>query len=145
LPASSGTVPGASLSSRRDAAGKYGVYGITHGSFFSGVRDEEILSGVKFVFFRDSVPLAKAKTEGVRCPVMESGPDGAFACDVRDDIEAGAFLNANGLEDGKFLCCIPRLRWTPHWEIRGTPMDARAEQCHALIEAMAEHRHVPFR
>ena len=76
---------------------------------------------------------------------MEFGPDGAFACDVRDDAKATAFLQANALEEGKFLCCIPRLRWTPYWEIRGTPMDARANQRHARNEAMAEHDHAPLR
>jgi len=123
----------------------YGVYGITHGSFCTGGRDKDILSGAKFAFFRDSVSLEKAKADGVTCPVMEFGPDGAFACDVRDDAKATAFLRANDLEDGKFLCCIPRLRWTPYWEIRGTPMDARANQRHARNEAMAERDHAPLR
>jgi polysaccharide pyruvyl transferase WcaK-like protein len=123
----------------------YGVYGITHGSFFTGGGDKDILSGAKFAFFRDSVSLEKAKADGVTCPVMEFGPDGAFACDVRDDAKATAFLRANNLEGGQFLCCIPRLRWTPYWEIRGTPMDARANQRHARNEAMAEQDHAPLR
>jgi hypothetical protein len=123
----------------------YGVYGITHGSFFTGSRDKDILSGARFAFFRDSVSLAKAKADGVRSPVMEFGPDGAFTCDLRDDANATAFLRANGLEEGKFLCCIPRLRWTPYWEIRNTPMDARAMERHARNEAMAEHDHAPLR
>jgi hypothetical protein len=143
---------GASLVAAGDVAafakhtGKpYGVYGITHGSFFSGSRDRDILSGARFAFFRDSVSLAKAKADGVNCPVMEFGPDGAFACDLRDDANATAFLNANALEEGKFLCCIPRLRWTPYWEIRKTPMDARAKDRQACNEAMAEHDHAPLR
>ncbi len=143
---------GPSLVAARDVAafaqhtGKpYGVYGITHGSFFTGSRDKDILSRARFVFFRDSVSLAKAKTDGVTCPIMEFGPDGAFACDLRDDAAATAFLRANQLEDGKFLCCIPRLRYTPYWEIRGRPMDARAEERHERNEAMAEHDHEPLR
>jgi len=118
---------------------------MTHGSFCTGGRDKDILSGAKFACFRDSVSLEKAKADGVTCPVMEFGPDGAFACDVRDDAKATAFLRANDLEDGKFLCCIPRLRWTPYREIRGTPMDARANQRHARNEAMAERDHAPLR
>jgi len=142
---------GASLVAARDVAafvkhtGKpFGVYGITHGSYLSG-NDKEILSQAKFVFFRDSVSLELAKDQGVSCPIMEFGPDGAFACDLRDDVKATAFLKANGLEDGKFLCCIPRLRWTPYWEIRGTAMDARAKERQARNEAMAEHDHAPLR
>lgn len=129
----------------RSTGKPYGVYGITHGSFFTGARDKDILSAAKFVFFRDSVSLEKAKTEGVTCPIMEFGPDGAFACDLRDDEKAAIFLKANDLENGKFLCCIPRLRWTPYWVIRGRQMDARAHERHARNEAMAEHDHAPLR
>ena len=56
-----------------------------------------------------------------------------------------AFLQANGLEPGKFLCCIPRLRYTPYWLIHQRPMDAEAERKHARNEAMKEHDHAPLR
>ena len=121
----------------------FGVYGITHGSFLSG-NDRELLSQAKFVFFRDSVSLARAKAEGVTCPVMEFGPDGAFACDLRDDARATAFLQAHGLEDGKFLCCLSRLRYTPYWTIpdKKRPFDAKR---HERNEAMKEHDHRALR
>ena len=143
---------GASLVAAGDVAafarhtGKpYGVYGITHGSFFSGSRDKDLLSQARFVFFRDSVSLERAKAEGVTCPVMEFGPDGAFACDLRNDAAAAAFLRAHELEAGRFLCCIPRLRYTPYWEIRGRPMDTQAKERHAYNQALAEHDHAPLR
>ncbi len=121
----------------------FGVYGITHGPFRSG-GDQEILSQAKFVFFRDSVSLACAKAAGVSCPVMEFAPDGAFACDLRNDAAATAFLKANGLEEGKFLCCLSRLRYTPYWTIPGTkrPFDANR---HQRNEAMKEHDHRALR
>ncbi len=110
------------------ATGKpYGVYGIT----FSGqqnpktIKDKsvkpvqtiDVLSGAKFVYFRDSVSLELAKKMGCTCPRMEFGPDGAFAVDLKNDAKAEAFLKANNLEEGKFLCCIPRLRNTPYWTL----------------------------
>ena len=121
----------------------FGVYGITHGSFLSG-NDKELLGQAKFVFFRDSVSLEFAKKQGVKCPVLEFGPDGAFACDLRDDAKASAFLEANGLEDGKFLCCLSRLRYTPYWTIpdKNRAFDAKR---HARNEAMKEHDHAPLR
>jgi hypothetical protein len=141
---------GASMVAHKDVAafvsatGKpFGVYGITYGGF--GTAEKDLLSRAKFVFFRDSVSLAKTKADGVRCPVMEFGPDGAFACDLRNDQAAVDFLRANKLEEGKFLCCIPRLRHTPYWLIRGTPMTAADEQKHARNEAMKEHDHAPLR
>lgn len=121
----------------------FGVYGITHGSFLSG-DDKELLGQAKFVFFRDTVSLEKARSEKVACPVLEFAPDGAFACDLRDDERALAFLRASGLEEGKFLCCLSRLRFTPYWSIPGSkrPYD---EQRHARNEAMKEHDHAPLR
>ena len=120
----------------------FGVYGIT---FAGGDQEQnDLMNQAKFLYFRDSVSLQKAKEKGIRCPIMEFGPDGAFACDLRDDAKATAFLNANGLEDGKFLCCLSRLRFTPYWTI---PEKKRAmdEKRHARNEAMKEHDHAALR
>jgi len=142
---------GASLVAAKDVVafvkhtGKpFGVYGITHGSFLSG-NDKEILSQAKFIFFRDSVSLAKAKSDGVKCPIMEFGPDGAFACDLRNDEAATGFLRANRLEEKKFVCCIPRLRYTPYWKIRGTTMTDEQRRRAARNNELKEHDHEPLR
>jgi polysaccharide pyruvyl transferase WcaK-like protein len=120
----------------------FGIYGITYGGM--GAADRELMSQAKFAYFRDSVSLAKAKADGVNSPVMEFCPDGAFACDLRDDSKAMAFLRANGLEDGQFLCCLSRLRNSPYWTI---PAKKRAfdEQKNARNEAMKEHDHRALR
>jgi polysaccharide pyruvyl transferase WcaK-like protein len=152
---------GASLVAEKDVqrwseeTGKpYGIYGITlpvQGSTATKptapeafARTIETLSGAEFVFFRDSVSLQLARDRGCTCPVMEFGPDGAFACDLKDDDKALAFLKANELEEGKFLCCIPRLRYTPYWTIpsKKTAID---ETKHARNEAKKEHDHAQLR
>lgn len=119
----------------------FGIYGITVGSLSAATI--ELMSAAKFAFFRDSVSLQFAKEKGVRSPVMEFGPDGAFAVDLRNDAAAEAFLKANGLEEGKFLCCLSRLRYTPYWKIK--PNVAFDEKKHARNEAMKEHDHAPLR
>jgi hypothetical protein len=130
----------------------YGIYGITFPGVY-GTPDEmnranpidiEILSKARFAFFRDSISLAFAKDHGVTSPVMGFAPDGAFAADVRDEKRAEAFLEAHQLEPGRFLCVIPRTRFTPYWEIAGrnTPFDAGR---HARNEAMKEHDNAPLR
>jgi hypothetical protein len=126
----------------RHTGKSFGVYGITHGSFFSS-DDKDLLSQAKFVFFRDSVSLEKARAEGVKSPVMAFAPDGAFACDLRNDAAAKNFLQANKLEEGKFLCCIPRLRYTPYWSIRNQPMTDEQRRRAERNDAMAEHDHAP--
>lgn len=120
----------------------FGVYGITQGSFLSGSNDQALLNQAKFVYFRDSVSLQVARDQGVNAPVMGFAPDGAFACDLRDDEKAAAFLRANQLQDGQFLCCIPRLRYTPYWKYRNQPVNAERA---ARNDTMAEHDHAPLR
>ncbi len=121
----------------------FGVYGITYGGY--GAAEKQLMSRARFLFFRDSVSLAKARSDGVTCAVMEFGPDGAFAADLRDEDAARTFLAAQGLEKGKFLCCIPRLRHTPYWKIRNQPMGVEGDRKHARNEAMKEHDHAPLR
>jgi polysaccharide pyruvyl transferase WcaK-like protein len=63
---------------------------------------------------------------------------------LKDDAKAEAFLKAHGLEEGKFLCCIPRLRFTPYWTIPEKKA-AKDETKHARNEAMKEHDCKPLR
>lgn len=132
----------------------YGIYGITlspKDSTSTTATSEErldtslqVLNGAKFVFFRDSKSLRFAREKGCTCPHMKYGPDAAFACDLRDDSKAEAFLSKHGLEAGQFLCCIPRLRYTPYWTIPGKNQ-AFNEIKHARNEEMKEHDHAPLR
>jgi polysaccharide pyruvyl transferase WcaK-like protein len=151
---------GASIVAERDlirwheSTGKpYGIYGITFPRKESSStsqrtqqamdRSVDVLSRAKFVFFRDSQSLELAKQLGATSPVMEFGPDGAFACDLRDPDRANAFLDQSQLEPEKFLCCIPRLRYTPYWTIKkGVAFD---QAKHDRNEAMKEHDHAPLR
>jgi hypothetical protein len=128
----------------REQTGKpYGIYGIT----LTGLDEHaaDLINGARFIFFRDSVSLQTAKEQGLKCPVMEFAPDGAFGVNLRNDEPAIAFLKANGLEEGKFLCVIPRYRYTPYWLIRHKAMTAEDDRKSARNEEMKEHDHAPLR
>lgn len=132
----------------------YGVYGITMAPAGdpgmkimnnNGLDDhtKALLDTAAFVFLRDPKSLQVVKDAGVRSPIIEFGPDGAFACDLRNDEAALAFMKAQGLTEGKFLCCIPNLRNAPYWRIkRGTRFNPEK---HRQNEAMKEHDHVLLR
>ncbi|WP_421825441.1 polysaccharide pyruvyl transferase family protein [Larkinella sp.] len=136
----------------RETGKPFGIYGITFPGVYApgpaaskvNPLDVELLNQAKFAFFRDSVSLGIAKEIGIKSPVMEFCPDGAFAVDFRDDQAANAFLSKHGLEAGKFLCVIPRTRFTPYWEIpaKKTPFDAERN---AINEKMKEHDNAPLR
>ena len=120
----------------------YGIGGVTW-SGETGGEGVKVISGAKFAFFRDSVSLDAAKKAGATSPIMEFGPDATFACDLINDEPAAAWLREVGLEDGKFVCCIPKLRNSPYWEIKkGYKLD---EKKHARNEEMKEHDIAPLR
>ena len=137
-----------------EATGKpYGVYGITfsdHNYSTQPLAPEAIartigvLSGARFVFFRDSPSLELVKKHGCQAPRMEFAPDGAFATDLTDDARAAAFLKQHELTPGKFLCCIPRHRYTPYWTIpeRKTKFDPAKNE---INEKHVEADHAPLR
>ncbi len=119
----------------------FGVYGITYGG---GSKEQQaLMSQAKFLYFRDTVSLAKAKSDGINCPIMEFGPDGAFAVDLRKPEPAEAFLKANGLEEKKFLCCLARYRHTPYWLVKEGR--AKDEKKDAHNQEMREHDIKPLR
>jgi polysaccharide pyruvyl transferase WcaK-like protein len=100
----------------REAGKQYGFAGVT-------LRDEELvehaelLSDAAFVFCRDTDSLAALRTSGISGPVIDFGPDSTFALDLRDDLAAEKLLKGRALAEGEFLCVVPRLRYTPYWEI----------------------------
>jgi polysaccharide pyruvyl transferase WcaK-like protein len=125
---------------RRTGRG-FGVFGVTYGLY--GIPEKDTLSRARFVYFRDSASLERAKREGVHAPVVEWSPDAAFAFDLHDETKADAFLAANGLEPGNFLCCISRYRNTPFWLMSShdTPFDSEKYACN---EQKKEADHAPL-
>jgi polysaccharide pyruvyl transferase WcaK-like protein len=119
----------------------FGVYGITHAANPPTADERTVFDGARFVFFRDELSLKLARTQNLKSPIVDFAPDGAFACDLRNDAAADAFLAAHDLTPGQFLCCIPKLRFTPYWLIRNSPKD---ETRHARNEAMKVADHAPL-
>ena len=120
----------------------YGIGGVTW-SGEEGGEGVRVITGAKFVFFRDSVSLELAKKKGAACPIMEFGPDATFACDLVAEEPAAQWLKEVGLEEGHFMCCIARLRYSPYWEIKkGYAFDPKKD---ARNEAMKEHDIAPLR
>jgi len=120
----------------------FGVMGISLTSI-----NEDIVSTLNkadFVYFRDGVSAKKAVESGVTTKIHGWGPDTAFGVvKTRNDEAAEAFMKEHGLEEGKFLCCIPRYRWTPFWTVKkGRPFD---EAKNARNQEMKDHDHAPWR
>jgi hypothetical protein len=81
----------------------------------------------------------------VRTPILDFGPDTQFGMTLRDDARGDAYRAANGLEDGKFLCVIPRLRYTPYYEIFNRPRDKADHVLDAINARSVESDHAKLR
>ena len=127
---------------QKETGKPFGVMGISLTS--NDPKPIETLSKADFVFFRDGVSLKKARDLGCTAPVMAFGPDTAFGVvTLRNDEAASAFLSEQGLEAGKFMCCIPRYRWTPMWTVH---KDRKVDEVKlARNNEMKEHDHAPLR
>lgn len=142
-----GSGPG--LVGRREAdrarqAGKpYGFAGVTLSD--DELRTaRELLAGAKFVFTRDGASLRALRAAAIAGPRTDFGPDATFALDLRDDAAATRLLEQHRLEQGQFLCAVPRLRWTPYWEIRPERTRPNPERS-AVNEAFADRDHAKMR
>lgn len=121
----------------------YGFGGVT-------LRDDEIraerdlLTAARFVFLRDTDSLRALRAGGVAGPWIDFGPDATFAIDLRDEPAAARLLAEHDLEPGRFLCAVPRLRWTPYWEIHPGERRPIPERI-AENERFAERDHAKLR
>ena len=130
----------------------YGVLGITF-DFVSGIGTDRSSEGGTLAELRaqmEKLPADRIEP-GLRA-LVDFGPDTVFGFGLRDDTKASAFLRKSGLEPGKFVCVIPRLRYTPYHHMkedrRYSPTGARNESERtrdAINDRTAEPDHARLR
>lgn len=101
---------------RKHTQKPYGIFGITIEKITPEIRD--IIENAAFFFTRETASLKILKTEKIANPNCAFVPDATFSFDVSDTKKAAEFFaNSNPkLDDGKFVCVVPRLRYTPYWK-----------------------------
>ena len=104
-----------------------------------------VIDHASFMYCRDTLSRDYLRAQHVRPPVLEFGPDAQFGMDARDEARATAYLKAQGLEDQKFICAIPRLRYTPYHRIRNLKASATDEMKDAINERTTEADHAKIR
>jgi len=79
-----------------------------------------IMDRAAFFFCRDTITRDYLKAQGVKSPIVEFGPDAQLGMHLVDDAKGHGYLQAHGLEANKFICVVPRQRYTPYYKIRKT-------------------------
>lgn len=90
----------------------YGLFGVSADGTWTEKR-KDIYSGAAFIFCRDSLSEHFLKRQDLACPMIAFAPDSTFGLKLLKDPAADQYMKENGLESEKFVCVIPRLRFTP--------------------------------
>lgn len=104
-----------------------------------------IIDQSSFFFCRDTISRDYLKAQKVKTPVLEFGPDAQLGMSLRDDAKGFAWLNAHGLAEGKFICVIPRLRYTPYYRVDGRPRAKDDDAKDAINARTTEPDHAKLR
>ncbi|MFN7921229.1 MAG: polysaccharide pyruvyl transferase family protein [Bryobacteraceae bacterium] len=98
-----------------------------------------------FFFCRDSISVEYLRSQGAKAPILEFGPDSQLGMHLRDDANGFAYLAARSLEPGKFICVIPRLRYTPYYRIRNEKRVPSDDVKDAINNRTTESDHAKLR
>jgi hypothetical protein len=104
-----------------------------------------IIDRAAFFFCRDTISRDYLKSQRVKTPILEFGPDAQLGMTLRDDGKGLAYLRAHGIEEGKFICVIPRLRYTPYYRVTNVPRVASDEIRDAINNRTTETDHAKLR
>jgi polysaccharide pyruvyl transferase WcaK-like protein len=113
----------------------FGVYGTTLEK--PSTYHQEILQKASFIYTRETKSIEDLRKVNITGPHIQFAPDATFFMNIRDDKKANEFLKVNGLEDKKFICAIPRLRYTPYHKFNANNNGWNAERI-KLVEGTNE-------
>lgn len=94
----------------------FGIFGVTIQSVNESLK--ELLQKADFIYTRETKSIEVLKKAGISGNHVSFVPDATFFMDIHNDQKAETFLAENGLESKKFICAIPRLRYTPYHTFR---------------------------
>jgi len=113
---------------------------------FDGLfKHREVYDSAAFLFARDTLSLQYLKGQKLHTPVLEFGLDGTFGIAVRDEKRAQSWLRRIGVEEGRFICVLPRLRYTPYYRVKNLPRDAGDYEIDTINAERAARDHAPLR
>lgn len=107
-----------------------------------------ILKKASFIFTRETNSIEHLKKAGIEGSHVTFAPDATFFLNIRDDERAASFLKEKGLEEKKFICAVPRLRYTPYHQFnanRNGWSDEKIRQVEETNERYKEQDHAKLR
>jgi polysaccharide pyruvyl transferase WcaK-like protein len=127
---------------RERSSKPYGIFGVTVGSVWNELK--EVLDGASFIYTRETLSLKVLRDAGVTAPVTGFGPDATFFLPNRNEASAKFYMESRNLEDRKFICIVPRSRFTPYHRVHVRMIWDR-EQTNRVIAENLKYAEEDFR
>ncbi|WP_407425422.1 polysaccharide pyruvyl transferase family protein [Arcticibacter sp.] len=121
---------------RKNTGKPFGIYGVSLDEVDPALFG--LIAQASFFYCRDTESLKYLKTLNNPCPVQGFAPDSTFGIKIYDDQKAKTYLDAVGLKKGEFICVIPRLRFTPYWQMVGRAPSTSEKERYAISMAFKE-------
>jgi hypothetical protein len=124
----------------------FGVFGTTLQS--PGEYHQEILREASFIYTRETLSIEHLERVGIVGDHIKFAPDATFFMDIRNDQKGDQFLKEAGLEEKKFICVIPRLRYTPYHQFNPNNngwSEAKIKEVETVNAAKKEEDHAKLR
>ncbi|MBC7828323.1 MAG: polysaccharide pyruvyl transferase family protein [Chitinophagaceae bacterium] len=90
----------------------FGVFGTTLEN--PSEYHQSILKKAAFIYTRETLSIQHLKKVGIEGSHIQFAPDATFYINIQNKEKAYQFLKENNLNNKKFICVIPRLRFTPY-------------------------------
>ncbi|HOY20062.1 MAG TPA: polysaccharide pyruvyl transferase family protein [Haliscomenobacter sp.] len=116
----------------------FGIYGTTLEN--PSQYHQSILQKAAFIYTRETKSIEHLKKVGISGEHVQFAPDATFFMHIRNDEKANSFLKANGLEDKKFICAVPRLRYTPYHKFNPNNNGWSAERIKLVEETNEKYK-----
>lgn len=124
----------------------YGVFGATLEN--PSTYHQSLLKNAAFIYTRETKSIEHLKKVGITGNHIQFAPDATFFINIRDEGKADTFLKVNDLKDKKFICVIPRLRYTPYHKFNPNNngwSDKRVKEVEETNEKYKEIDHAKLR
>lgn len=129
-----------------NATGKpFGIFGTTIQKIDPKLKT--LLEKASFIYTRETASMKVLKENNISGDHVGFAPDATFNLALEDDAKANAFLKASGLQSKKFICAIPRLRYTPYYKFANPAgwTEERIKQVEATNNKFKEVDHAKLR
>ena len=118
----------------------FGVFGTTLEN--PSKYHQDILQKASFIYTRETKSIEHLKKAGINGEHIQFAPDATFFMNIRDDKKGFAFLEANELTDKKFICVVPRLRYTPYHKFNANNNGWSAEKIKQVEETNEKYKEI---